>query len=83
MHAQEVMQEVLAPQEHASSEKKLNCALSARSSKHKKIKILSARSCKKLQVLPQTPNNGKKFTVVGLGIDRFRTKLTANMNGKM
>ena len=27
MHAQEVAQEVLAPQEHASGEKKLNCAL--------------------------------------------------------
>ena len=39
----------------ASSEKKLNCALSTRSSKHKKIKIL-----------PQTAINRKKFTVVGL-----------------
>ena len=26
MHAQEVAQEVLAPQEHASGQKKLNCA---------------------------------------------------------
>ena len=33
MHSQEVAQEVLAPQEHASGEKKLNCALSTRSSK--------------------------------------------------
>ena len=32
MHAQEVAQEVLVPQEHTSGEKKLNCALSARSS---------------------------------------------------
>lgn len=31
MHAQGVMQQVLAPQEHASSKKKINCALSARS----------------------------------------------------
>jgi len=66
MHAQEVAQEVLAPQEHASGEKKLNCALSARSSTRKKIKILSARSRKKLRVLPQTANNRKKFTVVCL-----------------
>ena len=57
MHAQEVAQEFLAPQEHASGEKKLNCALSARSSTRKKIKILSARSRKKLRVLPQTANN--------------------------
>ena len=37
MHAQEVSQEVaqevLAPQEHASGKKKLNCAFNARSSK--------------------------------------------------
>ena len=33
MHAQEVAQEVLAPQEHASGKKKLNCAFNARSSK--------------------------------------------------
>ena len=51
MHAQEVAK-VLAPQEHASGEKKLNCALS--SSKCKKFKIQSARSYKKLRVLPQT-----------------------------
>ena len=44
MHAQEVAQEVLAPQEHASGQKKLNCGLSARSSKRKNFKILSARS---------------------------------------
>ena len=33
MHAQEVVQEVLAPQEHASGQKKLNCGLSARTFK--------------------------------------------------
>ena len=48
MHAQEVAQEVLAPQEHASGKKKLNCTFSARSSKRKEFKILSARRCKKL-----------------------------------
>ena len=64
MHAQEVAQEVLAPQEHASGKKKLNCAFSARSSKRKEFKILSARRRKKLQVLPQTANNRKKFTLV-------------------
>ena len=48
MQVQEVAQEVLVPQEHASSEQKLNCALSAKSSKRKKYKILSARSHKKL-----------------------------------
>ena len=67
MHAQEVVQEVLAPQENASGKKKLNCTLSTRSSKREKFKILSPRS-RKLQVLPQTTNNRKKFTahVVGL-----------------
>ena len=30
MHTQEVVQEVLAAQEHASGQKKLNCGLSAR-----------------------------------------------------
>ena len=50
MHAQEVAQEVLAPQEHASGQKKLNCGLSARSSKRKKFEILTARSRKKLRV---------------------------------
>ena len=79
---QEVAQEVLAPQEQTSGEKKLNCALSARSSKRKEIKILSARSCKKLRVLPQTANNRKKFTAVGLAIDRFRTKFMANTTAK-
>ena len=64
MHAQEVAQEVLAPQEHASGKKKLNCAFSARSSKRKGCKILSARRRKKLRVLPQTANNRKKFTLV-------------------
>ena len=64
MHAQEVAQEVLAPQEHASGKKKLNCAFSARSSKRKEFKILSARRRKKLRVLPQTANNRKKFTLV-------------------
>ena len=33
MHAQEVGQEVLVPQEHASGQKKLNCGLSARTFK--------------------------------------------------
>ena len=66
MHMQEVAQEVLAPQEHASSEKKLSCTLSARTSKRKKFKILSTRSRKKLRVLRQTANTRKKFTVVGL-----------------
>ena len=55
IHAQEVAQEVLAPPDHASGEKKLNCALSARSSKRKKFKILSARSRKKLQVRTANP----------------------------
>ena len=54
MYVQEVTQEVFVPQEHPGGEKKLNCALSARSSKLKKIKTLSARSRKKLRVLPQT-----------------------------
>ena len=43
MHTQEVAQEVLAPQEHTSGKKKLNCAFNARSSKRKEFKILSAR----------------------------------------
>ena len=47
-------QKVLAPQEHASGEKKLNCALSARSSKRKKIRILSARS--RIKVTSPTAN---------------------------
>ena len=63
IHAQEVAQEVLVLQEHASGKKKLNCSLSERSSKRKKFRILSARSCKKLRVLLQTANNCKKFTV--------------------
>ena len=50
MHAQEVAQEVLAPQEHASGKKKLNYAFNARSSKCKEFKILSARRRKKLRV---------------------------------
>ena len=68
MHAQEVAQEVLAPQEHARGKKKLhvNCAFSARSSKRNKFKILSARSRKKLRVLLQTADNPKKFTVNSL-----------------
>ena len=70
MHVQEVAQEVLAPQEHTISEKKLNCALSARSSKRKEFKILSSRSSKKLRVLPQTANTRKKFTVAGLTSNR-------------
>ena len=48
MHAQEVVQEVLAMQEYASGQKKLNWGLSARSS-NCKFKVLSASSCKKLQ----------------------------------
>ena len=56
--------------EHASGEKKFNCASSARSSKTKKFKILSARSCKKLRVLAKTANTCKKFTVVGLTSNR-------------
>ena len=71
MHAQEVAQEVLAPQEHASGKKKLNCAFNARSSKRKEFKILSARRRKKLRVLPQTANNRKKFTGVGLTSKRY------------
>ena len=67
--AQVVAQEVLGPQEHVSGKKKLNCAFNARSSKHKEFKMLSARR-KKLPVLPQTPNNHKKFTVVGLTSNR-------------
>ena len=84
MHAQEVAQEVLVPQEHASGEKKLNCALSTRSSKPKKFKILSTRSCKKLRVLPQTKNIRRTLQQVALpAIDRFRTMCTANVYGKM
>ena len=64
MHMQEVAQEVLAPQEHASGKKKSNCAFNARSSKRKEFKILSARRRKKLRALTQTANNRKKFTVV-------------------
>ena len=71
MHAQEVAQEVLAPQEHASVKKKLNCAFNARSSKRKEFKILSARRRKKLRALTQTTNNRKKFTVVGLTSNRY------------
>ena len=48
LYTQEVAQEVLAPQEHAGGEKKLNCALCTRSSKRKKLKILSGRNHKKL-----------------------------------
>ena len=58
MHAQEVAQD------HESGKKELNCAFSARSSKRNKFKILSARSRKKLWVLPQTANNREKFTVL-------------------
>ena len=60
MHAQEVAQEVLAPQEHTSSGKIVKFFI------RKKIKILSSKSRKKLRVLPQATNNCKKFTVVGL-----------------
>ena len=49
MHAQEVVQEVLAPQEHASGQKKLNCGLSARTFKAQEDRKLAARSSKKLQ----------------------------------
>ena len=66
-----VAQEVLAPQEHASGKKKLNCAFNARSSKRKEFKILSARRRKKLRALPQTANNRKKFTAVGLTSNRY------------
>ena len=71
-HAQEVAKQVLAPQEHASGKKKLNCAFNARSSKRKEFKILTARRRKKLRALPQTANNRKKFTVVGLTSNRYR-----------
>ena len=50
MYTQEVAEEVLVPQEHASGEKKSNCSLSARRSKCKKFKILHARSRKKLEM---------------------------------
>ena len=46
MHAQEVVQEVLAPQEHASGEKKLNCPL----------------ICKKFQTQEDQNPIRKKFT---------------------
>ena len=49
MHAQEVAQEVLAPQEHASGQKKLNCGLSARTFKAQEDRKLAARSRKKLR----------------------------------
>ena len=62
MHAQEVAQEVLSPQEHASGKKKLNCAFNARSSKRKEFKILSTRRRKKLRVLPQTANNQEVYS---------------------
>ena len=44
MHAQEVAQEVLAPQEHASGQKKLNCGLSPRTFKAQEDRKLAARS---------------------------------------
>ena len=42
MHTQEVTEEVLAPQEHASGQKKFNCSLSARSSKSYPQEITAA-----------------------------------------
>ena len=63
MHAEEVAQEVLAPQEHASGEKRVKLRFI-----RKKFQTQEDRNPihKKLRVLPQAANNHKKFTVVGL-----------------
>ena len=63
MHTQEVAQEVLAPQEHASSEKRFKLRFI-----RKKFQTQEDQNPfrKKLRVLPQTANNRKKLTVVGL-----------------
>ena len=63
MHTQEVAQEVLAPQEHASSEKRVKLRFI-----RKKFQTQEDQNPfrKKLRVLPQTANNRKKLTVVGL-----------------
>ena len=61
MHAQEVAQEVLAPQEHASGQKKLNCGLSARTFKAQEDRKLSARSRKKLRTLTARRKKRKKL----------------------
>ena len=59
MHAQEV----LAPQEHASGEKRVKLGFI-----RKKFQTQEDQKpiCKKLRVLLQAANNRKKFTVVGL-----------------
>ena len=49
MHAQEVAQEVVVPQEHTSGQKKLNCSLSTRTFKAQEDRKLAARSRKKLR----------------------------------
>ena len=72
--------------EHASGEKKLNCASSARSSKTKKFKILSARSRKKLQeaTSPTKPQYLQEVYSSWLNQQyRFRAMLMAHTNGKM
>ena len=54
MHAQEGAQEVLAPQEHASGEKKLNCALLQ--------ELPNARSSKSyLQEAARSPTANRKY----------------------
>ena len=63
MHAQEVAQEVIAPQEHASGDKRVKLRFI-----RKKFQTQEDQNPfrKKPRVLPQTANNRKKLTVVGL-----------------
>ena len=63
MHAQEVAQEVLVPQEHASGEKRVKLRFI-----RKKFQMQEDQNPirKKLRVLPQAASNPKKFTAVGL-----------------
>ena len=67
MHAQEVVQEVLALQEHASGKKELNYAFNARSSKQGVQNPIR----KKTQEATSPTANRKKFTVVGLTSNRY------------
>ena len=54
MHVQEVAQEVLAPQEHASGQKKLNCGLSARTFKAQEDTKLAAEAARSYKVNRKT-----------------------------
>ena len=62
MHTQEVVQEVLAPQEHASGKKRVKLRFIRKFQTQEDQNPFR----KKLRVLPQTANNRKKLTVVGL-----------------